>query len=172
MAARFETAAGGVRRRLPDVHADKGVPHEVAQHRAGVVVQLRHDTILYAKQSYTMAANSEPARPKPVQGYVEPVPEFYARLLALSRMTNQGLTEMKVLDQEAKNRLNNFEKLLERLLAIVEKELDDKELAEPDYEFIRNFAEPVAASQRQAEPGPHPRANGESTRRVMRARHC
>ena len=102
--------------------------------------QLRHDTILYAKQSYTMWKVKERVT-KPVQGYVEPVPEFYARLLALARMTNQGLTEMKVLDQEAKNRLNNFEKLLERLLAIVEKELDDKELAEPDYDFIRNFAE-------------------------------
>ena len=57
------------------------------------------------------------------------------------RMTNQGLTDMKVLDQEAKNRLNNFEKLLERLLAVVEKELDDKELTEEDYQFIRNFGE-------------------------------
>ena len=106
--------------------------------------QLRHDTILYAKQSYTMTASSSairPVPPKPVQGYVEPVPEFYARLLALSRMTNQGLTDMKVLDKEAKDRLNSFEKLLERLLAIVEKELDDKELTEPDYEFIRNIAD-------------------------------
>ncbi len=107
--------------------------------------QLRHDTILYAKQSYTMRAlvKSErvPVQLKPVQGYVEPVPEFYARLLALLRMTNQGLTDMKVLDQEAKDRLNNFEKLLERLLAIVEKELDDKELTEQDYEFIRNIAD-------------------------------
>ena len=105
------------------------------------MVQLRHDTILYAKQSYTMTADKAPARPKPVQGYVEPVPEFYARLLALARMTNLGLTEMKVLDQAAKDRLNNFEKLLQRLLAIVEKELDDKELAELDYEFIRNIAD-------------------------------
>ena len=102
--------------------------------------QLRHDTILYAKQSYTMRPKSMPVQPKPVQGYVEPVPEFYARLLALSRMTNQGLTEMKVLDKEAKDRLDNFEKLLERLLAIVEKELDDKELTEQDYDFIRNIA--------------------------------
>jgi len=103
--------------------------------------QLRHDTILYAKQSYTMILESsghiEP--PKPVQGYVEPLPEFYARLLALARMTNQGLTEMKVLDAAAKNRLVEFERLLERLLAIAEKELANQELQEADYEFIRNF---------------------------------
>ena len=58
VAARPEAAAGGVRCRLPGVHADKGIPHEVAQHRTGVVAQLRHDTILYAKQSYTAKAIS------------------------------------------------------------------------------------------------------------------
>lgn len=104
--------------------------------------QLRHDTILYAKQSYTMlrAASAHlPIIEKPVEGYVEPLPEFYARLLALARMTNRGLTEMKVLDRAAKARLDEFEKVLERLLAIAEKELADQELTEQDYDFIRNF---------------------------------
>ncbi|MBI1916662.1 MAG: DUF3160 domain-containing protein [Planctomycetes bacterium] len=102
--------------------------------------QLRHDTILYAKQSYTMfrEASYRPPLP-PVQGYVEPLPEFYARLLALARMTNRGLSEMKVLDAAAKGRLDAFEKLLERLLAIAEKELADKPLKEDDYAFIRHF---------------------------------
>jgi hypothetical protein len=109
--------------------------------------QLRHDTILYAKQSYTMTLEvvSAPPRPrpqpKPVQGYVEPVPEFYARLLALARMSNRGLTAMNVLDAEAKGRLDAMEKLLSRLLAISEKELANQELKEEDYAFIRNFAE-------------------------------
>jgi hypothetical protein len=105
--------------------------------------QLRHDTILYAKQSYTMlreaSAHVDPE--KPVEGYVEPLPEFYARLLALARMTNRGLSEMKVLDERAKARLDAFEKLLERLLAISEKELANEELTETDYAFIRNFGE-------------------------------
>jgi hypothetical protein len=104
--------------------------------------QLRHDTILYAKQSYTMTreASARPPLP-PVEGYVEPVPEFYARLLALARMTNHGLGEMKVLDAAAKSRLDEFEKLLERLLALAEKELANKPLEEADYAFIRNFGE-------------------------------
>jgi len=103
--------------------------------------QLRHDTILYAKQSYTMKAvpTAMPNREKPVQGYVEPLPEFYGRLLTLSRMTSQGLSTMKVLDAPAKKRLDDFEKLLERLLAIAEKELANQELTEADYQFIRNF---------------------------------
>jgi Protein of unknown function (DUF3160) len=107
--------------------------------------QLRHDTILYAKQSYTMAkpgsAGTPPPPPPPVHGYVEPLAEFYARLLALSRMTTEGLTEMKVLDQAATTRLTEFEKILERLLAISEKELADKALTADDYRYIEHFAE-------------------------------
>jgi hypothetical protein len=106
--------------------------------------QLRHDTILYAKQSYTMIREvmyRPPITEKPVEGYVEPLPEFYARLVALARMTNRGLTEMNVLDKPAKNRLDAFETLLERLLAIAAKELANEELVEKDYAFIRNFGE-------------------------------
>src|SRR5262249_18660215 len=101
--------------------------------------QLRHDTILYAKQSYTTLEFSGRLRVKPVGGYVEPVPEFYARLLALARMTGKGLTDMKVLDAAGRKRLAEFEKLLERLLAISEKELANKALSKKDYQFIRDF---------------------------------
>jgi hypothetical protein len=109
--------------------------------------QLRHDTILYAKQSYTMDVfgTGIPRQPKPVQGYVEPLPEFYGRLLALARMTSRGLNDMKVLDAPGKQRLDAFEKLLERLLAITEKELANQELAEADYEFIRNVGGHLAS---------------------------
>ena len=106
--------------------------------------QLRHDTILYAKQSYTMTApTSAPVPQKPVAGYVEPLPEFYARLLALARMTSKGLGEMKVLNDQAKFRLGQFEKTLERLLAITEKELADKELTEDDYRWIEHFGQHI-----------------------------
>ncbi len=119
--------------------------------------QLRHDTILYAKQSYTMSApGGAPVPQPPIHGYVEPLAEFYARLLALSRMTNQGLTEMKVLDKAAKTRLNEFERILERLLAISEKELLDKALTDDDYRYIEHFAESL---ERAAVP---PTAKGES----------
>ncbi|MCK4731599.1 MAG: DUF3160 domain-containing protein, partial [Methanophagales archaeon] len=103
--------------------------------------ELRHDTILYAKQSYTMRPTAMPPRPKPVVGYVEPVPEFYNRLLALTRMTTEGLGEMDVLDNSAKRRLNNLEKILDRLVELSKKELENKELTKEDYDFIKNFGE-------------------------------
>ena len=103
--------------------------------------ELRHDTILYAKQSYTMTETSLPPPEKPVVGYIEPLPEFYNRLLALTRMTTRGLSEMRVLDSAAKQRLESLAEILERLVGLSEKELENEELTEEDYEFIRNFGD-------------------------------
>ena len=103
--------------------------------------QLRHDTILYAKQSYTMKCGAAPMQPKMVEGYVEPVPEFYARLLALTRMTRKGLGSMQVLDHAADRRLQSLEQVVERLLALSKKELAGQRLSDQDYDFIRFFGE-------------------------------
>jgi hypothetical protein len=103
--------------------------------------ELRHDTILYAKQSYTPVLGSMPQLPKPVVGYVEPVPEFYARLLALTTMTEKGLADLDVFNEDEKGRLQNLEGILERLIDISKAELENEELIEDDYVFIRNFGE-------------------------------
>ena len=105
--------------------------------------ELRHDTILYAKQSYTPRLTAMPlVEPeKPVIGYVEPIPEFYNRLLGLTQMTNKGLSEMEVLDSVSKSRLDNLEKILEKLVDISKRELENKELAQEDYDFIKNFGD-------------------------------
>ena len=103
--------------------------------------ELRHDTILYAKQSYGMATTGMPPPEPEVVGYVEPVPEFYNRLLALTRMTADGLDEMNVIDDSAKYRLNSLSSILERLVDISNKELENQELTKEDYDFIKNFGE-------------------------------
>jgi len=103
--------------------------------------ELRHDTILYAKQSYTPMLLSLPPPEKPVVGYIEPVPEFYNRLLALTRMTTRGLDEMDVLDSPAKYRLENLEMVLGRLTELSMKELKNEELTPDDYDFIKNFGD-------------------------------
>ncbi len=105
--------------------------------------ELRHDTILYAKQSYTMELTMAPPKPpeKPAVGYIEPVPEFYNRLLSLTKMTSRGLDEMKVLDDTSKTRLRNLERILKRLVELSEKELENEELTREDYDFIKNFGD-------------------------------
>ena len=110
--------------------------------------ELRHDTILYAKQSYAMTTSAMPMPPeeKPFVGYVEPVPDFYAQLLALTNMMNQGLDEMGVLDETSKARLTNLEEIISRLQTISEKELENKELTSEDYEFIKTFGDQLSGT--------------------------
>ena len=102
--------------------------------------ELRHDTILYAKQSYTPRLASAPAPPpKPIVGYIEPVPEFYARMLDLTKMTREGLSQLGALSQEEDNRLANLESVLDRSLSIAIDELEGRELTDDDYAFISDF---------------------------------
>ncbi len=103
--------------------------------------ELRHDTILYAKQSYTPQATSAPPQPQPVEGYIEPVPEFYSRMLALTKMTRNGLAELDALSAEEEARLESLEAILERAVNISRDELEGKGLSEDDYAFIRNFGQ-------------------------------
>ncbi len=100
--------------------------------------ELRHDTILYAKQSYTPKATV--VLPS-VIGYVEPVPELYARLHALTEMTEAGLRDLNVLDQGETARLRGLEGILSRLTDIAKKELAGVELSDDDYRFIQDFGE-------------------------------
>ena len=48
--------------------------------------ELRHDTILYAKQSFTMVPSC-----KYPSVYVEPYPEFYAKLASLADMAGRRI---------------------------------------------------------------------------------
>jgi len=105
--------------------------------------ELRHDTILYVKQSYTMAELGAGGNMVKIVGYVEPVPEFYARLSNLTKMTKNGLNGLLTKDQledlNINNSLDRLGSMLEKLLEISEKELENKTLTEEEYVFIKNF---------------------------------
>lgn len=104
--------------------------------------ELRHDTILYVKQSYTIAEMGAGYVP-PVVGYVEPVPDFYARLLTLTRMTKLGMEKL-VPAEEMENlkislALERFDDMLSKLIDLSKKELANEALTEDEYSFIESF---------------------------------
>ncbi len=78
---------------------------------------------------------------EPVVGYVEPVPELYARLLSLTRMTREGLASLEALDENAAQRLDSLAEILQRLLDMSQKQLANEALTEDDYKFIEDFGQ-------------------------------
>ena len=101
--------------------------------------ELRHDTILYSKQGYSSTDSAE--GPPTPPGYVEPVPEFFGRLLVLTRMTRTGLSDMDVLSDQARERLASFEEILNRLIEIATKELTNQSLSGRDCGYLDSLGE-------------------------------
>ena len=108
----------------------------------GSWAQLKHDTILYAKQTYAeMGAGWMPTPPDPLpaRGYVEPVPEFYARLAALATMTREGLASRRLLGAQDADSLTRIEDLALALKAMAEKQLSGIPLTEDEHHRIRFY---------------------------------
>ena len=113
--------------------------------------ELRHDTVLYVKQSYVMAEKGEGGpEEKPYPGYVEPVPEFYIKLIELTRLTKDGFQKIedKTTDGKIKDTLqwkmyalDDIDTLLQKLLNIVKKELENAPFDDTDYYTIKGIGE-------------------------------
>lgn len=100
----------------------------------GSWTELKHDTILYAKQ--VMAEMGGGPEPVP-HGYVEPDPEAYARLLALAQMTEDGLKSRSLLSDLTKANLENLIQELTFLETASEKELAGEALTDDEYSQIK-----------------------------------
>ncbi|HIQ01932.1 MAG TPA: DUF3160 domain-containing protein [Anaerolineales bacterium] len=107
----------------------------------GSWTELRHDTILYAKQSYAIVETAMQVEPEPLKGYVEPQPEVYARLAALAAQMRAGLGDRGLLDDEMGWKLGQMEQLLLDLKVISEKELQGEPLTDEEYATIRGIGD-------------------------------
>lgn len=98
--------------------------------------QLRHDNLLYAKQSYSGGVScSYP------EGYVEPYPELYRRL-ALFAQAGEQLYSTQVTATElqmAAPFFNRFAEIMTTLQGISERELNGMQLTAADVEFIQKI---------------------------------
>ncbi|HPN74714.1 MAG TPA: DUF3160 domain-containing protein [Candidatus Marinimicrobia bacterium] len=103
--------------------------------------ELRHDTILYAKQSYTSIPTGNHPGPTFTYGYVEPNPPLFARLASLANLMRTGLESRGLLLSEFESKLINFESLLLSLKKIAEKELTNQELLPEEYNVIWTIGE-------------------------------
>lgn len=104
----------------------------------GSWTELKHDTVLYAKQVYAEMGGAG-MEERDDRGYVEPEPVLYSRLAGLSTATAEGLRHYGVLrDADAEN-LARMAELARQLMVISEKELRDELLSDEEYDLIRGF---------------------------------
>jgi len=110
--------------------------------------QLRHDTILYVKQSYTsMASCYYPA------GYVDPRPAFWTRFAKMAKATASLLAatpypsrvingvDLKKLQAKHVAFFNNFAGKLDLLREIARKQFNQKDLTKAEEKMLKNVVQ-------------------------------
>jgi len=103
--------------------------------------ELRHDTILYAKQSYTPVKLTSVDPPVTTSGFVEPAVEVYVRLQALTNMTLHGLQSFNVLNATEENRLYALVDVLDHMIELSIKQLEGTTFSESDERFLADIDE-------------------------------
>jgi hypothetical protein len=130
---------------LQTVPSDAGYPafmtspawgYEKLQTFMGTWTELRHDTILYAKQSYTPFLSIPPSN----TAYVEPYPETYSKLIGLINMTIDGLSRLQVLPEDVNASLTSFIQISQLFFDASVVELEGKTLSTQVQEEIRGAA--------------------------------
>ncbi|MCR5591057.1 MAG: DUF3160 domain-containing protein [Lachnospiraceae bacterium] len=105
---------------------------------AGSYTELKHDTVLYAKQMMAeMGGGWE--EDKDFRGYVEPEPLVFARFEKLAESTAEGLDELGYLSDADEENLKRLAELAGKLKTISVKELSDEKLDDDEYELIEIY---------------------------------
>lgn len=107
----------------------------------GSYTELKHDTLLYAKQSYAELGNGEEeGQPPPVpKGFVEPNLAFWQTLQRLVAYTSAGFRKYHLFPShlEKYGLLQEFQRQVEFYTSLAVKELRGQPLSEEEYEKIR-----------------------------------
>lgn len=96
--------------------------------------QLKHDTILYAKQFGAECGGDEPMD---MRHYVEPNVNLYRRVKYLVGLTIDADEKYSLLNDEQKARLKDFNNMLEFLIKVSIEELKDETTSDEDNERLK-----------------------------------
>lgn len=105
---------------------------------AGSYTELKHDTVLYAKQVVAEMGGG-PVEERDDRGYVEPESEVYRRFTLLAQQTATGLSAYGLLSDADQENLDRLEELARRLWTISDKELQNQTLTDEEYDLIREY---------------------------------
>lgn len=105
---------------------------------AGSYTELKHDTVLYAKQ--VMAEMGDGEIPEyDDRGYVQPEPEVYSRFMYLADATREGLKDRCRISSADEENLRKLSELAGSLYDISVKELQDELLSDEEFDLIREY---------------------------------
>ena len=104
----------------------------------GSYTELKHDTILYAKQIMAEGGGG-PIGEVDDRGYVEPEPTVFSRLATLTAATKEGLSGYGLLGDEDAQNLDLLNQLAGQLSTIASKELTDEKVTDDEFELIRSY---------------------------------
>ncbi|MFA4941080.1 MAG: DUF3160 domain-containing protein [Patescibacteria group bacterium] len=108
----------------------------------GSYTELKHDTLLYAKQSYAErggGGDGPDAIPPVVKGYVEPDLDFWNKIITLAKLTQKGLTDRDILPKEFAVKYEAFIKSAQFFRQIAEQELQNQKISDDDFEKLRTI---------------------------------
>lgn len=105
---------------------------------AGSFTELKHDTILYAKQVMAEMGGFFEEKVDD-RGYVQPEPRVFLKLTELARSSGQKLEEFEMLSEQDAALIEDVAELNERLGRIAEKELNGELPTEEEFDLIRAF---------------------------------
>jgi len=104
----------------------------------GSWTELRHDTILYAKQSMSECGEGGEL-PPPAPGYVEPEVQVYERLSWLLKLNKAGLKARKLLSDDVAGSFDDFADLCDFLAGVSRKELRNEQLTRDELRAVERY---------------------------------
>jgi hypothetical protein len=108
----------------------------------GSYTELKHDTLLYAKQSYAeLAAAQAKIFSRRGQRLCGGGSGFLRRMLSLAKATREGLTERGFMPEEFSSRYDTFIKAVDFFRELSEKELQNEVISDVDFEKLRTITQ-------------------------------
>lgn len=105
----------------------------------GSYAELKHDSVLYAKQVYAEMGGGDDYVEGDFRGYVDPEPEVYEGIAKLAASTRDGLKNYGMISEEDAENLTILQELAEQLLTISNKELKEEPLTDEEHELIKSY---------------------------------
>ncbi len=120
---------------FPDFMRNQAWTAKAHQTGFGSYTELKHDTILYAKQGFAVEGDFQPVLFEP-RHWVEPDPVAFQRIGSVVALAREGLDDRGLLDAEADRLLGDVGDFVARLARIAQDELAGVPISESDNDWL------------------------------------